>query len=61
MNSSSAEEELSPEEQIKVFEKSILYMVLTLQTIYYTSEGAAQFVISNLIELFLAISTAELV
>ena len=61
MNSSSAEEELSPEEQIKVFEKRILCMVLTVQTIYYTSEGAAQFVISNLIELFLAISTAELV
>lgn len=36
-------------------------MALTLQTVYHTSEAAAQFVISSLIELFLSISTINMV
>ncbi|CAF2133147.1 unnamed protein product [Rotaria magnacalcarata] len=59
-NSSSTNEDLSQEEQMKMFEKRILYMVLTLQTAYYTSEAAAEFVVSSLMELFLVVSTNKL-
>ncbi|CAF4631043.1 unnamed protein product, partial [Rotaria magnacalcarata] len=60
-NSSSTNKDLSQEEQMKMFEKRILYMVLTLQTVYYTSEAAAEFVVSSLMELFLVVSTNKLV
>ncbi|CAF4347238.1 unnamed protein product, partial [Rotaria magnacalcarata] len=59
-NSSSTDEDLSQEEQMKMFEKRIIYMVLTLQTVYYSSEAAAEFVVSSLMELFLAVSTNKL-
>ncbi|CAM4786110.1 unnamed protein product [Rotaria magnacalcarata] len=59
-NSSSTNKDLSQEEQMKMFEKRILYMVLTLQTVYYTSEAAAEFVVSSLMELFLVVSTNKL-
>ncbi|CAF5127149.1 unnamed protein product, partial [Rotaria magnacalcarata] len=49
-NSSSTDEDLSQEEQMKMFEKRIIYMVLTLQTVYYSSEAAAEFVVSKLPE-----------
>ncbi|CAF3810936.1 unnamed protein product [Rotaria magnacalcarata] len=54
------DEGLTEEEVLKTFEKRILYLVLTLQTTFYTSEAAIQFVISNLMELLLVISTENL-
>ncbi|CAF3876522.1 unnamed protein product [Rotaria sp. Silwood1] len=56
-----AAKDLSEEELLEVFEKRILYPVLTLQTVFYTSEAAIEFVVSSLMELFLAISTTNLV
>ncbi|CAF4672372.1 unnamed protein product [Rotaria sp. Silwood2] len=60
-NTSSTTEDLSEEELLKMFEKRVLYLLLTLQTVFYTSEAAIDFVISNLMELFHAISKANLV
>ncbi|CAF3345445.1 unnamed protein product [Rotaria sp. Silwood2] len=54
------DEGLTEEEVLKTFEKRILYLVLTLQTTFYTSEAAIQFVISNIMELLLVISTENL-
>lgn len=53
--------DLNEEEVLKKFEKRILYLVFTLQATFYTSEAAIQFAISNLMELFLTISTEHLV
>lgn len=60
-DSSSTEEELSEEGQIEMFEKRILYMLLTLQTVYYTSEAAVEFVVSSLLEFFLGVSVDKLI
>jgi len=60
-NNSSTMEDLSEEDKLKMFEKRILYLLLTLQTAFYTSEAAIGFVVTSLMELFLAISKLNLV
>ena len=54
-------ENLSEEEQLKAFEKRVVYLLLTLQSVFYTSDAAVNFVVGSLAELFLAISTKNLV
>ncbi len=61
INSTNETESLSEEEQLKMFEKRVLYLLLTLQSVFYTSEAAINFVIGSLVELFLAIATKNLV
>jgi hypothetical protein len=61
INTTNETESLSEEEQLKVFEKRVLYLLLTLQSVFYTSEAAINFVAGSLAELFLAISTKNLV
>ena len=60
-NTSSMTEDFSDEEQLEKFEIRVLYLLLTLQTVFYTSEAAIDFVATSLMELFLAISTTNLV
>ena len=54
-------ESSTQEEQLRVLEKRILYLLLTLQTAFYTSETAIDFVAKSLLELFQAISAKHLV
>ncbi|CAF3885560.1 unnamed protein product [Rotaria sordida] len=60
INTSNGTESLSEEEQLKAFEKRVLYLLLTLQTVFYTSEAAIDFVTTNLTELFLAMAAKNL-
>ncbi len=60
-NTSSTMEDLSEEDKLEMFEKRVLYLLLTLQTTFYTSEAAIGFVATSLMELFLAISKMNLV
>jgi hypothetical protein len=51
----------SEQEQLEIFDKRILYLLLTLQTAFYTSEVAVDFVARSLMEVFLSISKTNLV
>jgi hypothetical protein len=61
INSTNETESLSEQEQLRIFEKRVLYLLLTLHSVFYTSEAAINFVVGSLAELFLAISTKNLV
>jgi hypothetical protein len=61
INTSNTTEDFNEEEILEKFEKRVLYLLLTLQTVFYTSEAAIEFVATSLMELFLAISTTKLV
>ena len=54
-------ESLNEDEQFKAFEKRVLYMLLTLQTAFHTSEAAVEYVATSLTELFQAVSLKNLV
>ncbi|CAF1315941.1 unnamed protein product [Adineta steineri] len=59
-NSTSETGGVNDEEQLELFEKRVLFMLLTLQSVFYTPETAINYVVESLTELFLAISTKHL-
>ena len=61
IDSNDGSETWDEKEQLKSFQKRVLYLLLTLQTMFSTSEAAIDFVVTSLSELFLAVSTNKLV
>ncbi len=60
INTTNESESLSEEEQLQIFEKNVLYVLFTLQSVFYTSEAAINFAARSLTEPFLAISMKNL-
>jgi hypothetical protein len=61
IDSNDGSETWDEKEQLKSFQRRVLYLLLTLQTMFSTSEAAIDFVVTSLSELFLAVSTNKLV
>lgn len=61
MESYDQTEVFDEKKEMESFEKRILYLLLTLQTMFYVSEAAIDFVASSLAELFLTIPMHKLV